>query len=725
MRKNRRGAFFVFFSFIIIIIIVTVPLFMNALNALEEQTRQSGSETLRYGLERLEAELNRIQHMCQTLGNDQNLRTLQLLSEDVLDPGASYVVAIKELKQSYDCFARMLTLTDDVGIVLSNHTVIADHRVHMPAESFYGTYLYAEGMSTLEEWVDFIHSSENSYAMDTVQLKRYQQAGARYIVFSFPVTLARNGSTYCYALINEDTLLRMMVQSELREDSHFMLSWGNRTLIDDAAEEASGSTVRIEAQSGSYHLSACLEVDRTLFLRQLSGFYCFGMLFLLVYFTVGTVMGIVYARRNVAPLEKTLKTISEVTQAPELQEDCDDAYVYINRFIVEADKHLQENRLALARQEMQIRENWIERLLRDQSFHASPSDIAGNLFPADFFPCVMCIIQFVDCDRLNQQQFASLQIDAMHAAEQTSNQFVLHFTANYLIVLSSERDFMPQAEHDLLAQMEKITALDIRMGISQPVRSPDAIHFTFVHLRHLLHISDASQTFVYEEPQGSEPSYPNVQYSTRFFEALTRSHLNQALDALNEEYDAFRANRNVTETDVQQFFYCYRHILCQVINADGLMKEIPLPAYDSNASLSELVCEIHNCAASLCAEQINRHSQQMNQREREIINAINSSLSNPDFNINVIMERFSISDRALQSLMRKATGTTFMNYVHERRMERASQLLRNTDMPIQEVYAECGYTSANTFYKAFQRTYAITPKAMRMGGAAADEQEDS
>ena len=85
------------------------------------------------------------------------------------------------------------------------------------------------------------------------------------------------------------------------------------------------------------------------------------------------------------------------------------------------------------------------------------------------------------------------------------------------------------------------------------------------------------------------------------------------------------------------------------------------------------------------------------------------------------MEMFGISNRALQSLMRQATGTTFMDYVNTQRMERAKHLLCNSDMPIQDVCTACGYASVNTFYKAFQRTFSLTPKAMRDGGTEIEE----
>lgn len=422
------------------------------------------------------------------------------------------------------------------------------------------------------------------------------------------------------------------------------------------------------------------------------------------------------------PLSQMVKAISETTNVPYLPDGYKDVYAYVNHFIEEADKRLKANKLTMANQEILIRENLIERILRGQVFHATPSEILHKNLPDFPIPCIMRIIQFVDCGRLNSQQFASLQIVARRAVEGTlPSQTVIHFSSDLLILLNAVTEYMPQTDNRLCNDLEDATQFNIRMAISLPINTADSINPSFVHLRHLLRIADASQTLIYEDVQTMKQSHQALQYSTRFFEALMRSQLEQALKMLNEEYNVFQSTQPITDVDIQQFFYSYRHILCQVISANDLQEKITLPSYNPTAPLSDLIASIQLCAANVCAAQINRHCTQMNQREKDIINAINANLENPSLNIEVIMEMFSISNRALQNLMHQMTGTTFMNYVNAQRMERARQLLVNTDMPIREVALACGYPVLNTFYKAFQRTFAVTPNTMRTDGAVCED----
>jgi transcriptional regulator GlxA family with amidase domain len=51
--------------------------------------------------------------------------------------------------------------------------------------------------------------------------------------------------------------------------------------------------------------------------------------------------------------------------------------------------------------------------------------------------------------------------------------------------------------------------------------------------------------------------------------------------------------------------------------------------------------------------------------------------------------------------------------VEELRLDHAMQLLRTTDLNITDIAEQCGFSTANTFYKAFRRKYQLSPSAVR------------
>ena len=138
-----------------------------------------------------------------------------------------------------------------------------------------------------------------------------------------------------------------------------------------------------------------------------------------------------------------------------------------------------------------------------------------------------------------------------------------------------------------------------------------------------------------------------------------------------------------------------------------------MPGYDPAASLDQLFDAIRQSAAAICQALEGNFYPRITDKEQKVLDAIAEHLGNPDLSTEFMANLLSISDKTLQRTMRNATGMTFYEYIHSRRMEKARQLLTETDLPIQDVSHRCGYTAINSFYKAFQRTFSIAPNAMR------------
>ena len=82
---------------------------------------------------------------------------------------------------------------------------------------------------------------------------------------------------------------------------------------------------------------------------------------------------------------------------------------------------------------------------------------------------------------------------------------------------------------------------------------------------------------------------------------------------------------------------------------------------------------------------------------------------------NVTAEQFKISKKYLSQFLKEQTGKSYTEYVEELRLDHAMQLLRTTDLNITDIAEQCGFSTANTFYKAFRRKYQLSPSAVRKG----------
>lgn len=75
--------------------------------------------------------------------------------------------------------------------------------------------------------------------------------------------------------------------------------------------------------------------------------------------------------------------------------------------------------------------------------------------------------------------------------------------------------------------------------------------------------------------------------------------------------------------------------------------------------------------------------------------------------------RFNMSASHLSALVKRHLGETFSGYVTRRRMERATELLKCTQMQVSQIAAQVGYRDPLYFMKAFKKCYGVSPGQYR------------
>ena len=80
--------------------------------------------------------------------------------------------------------------------------------------------------------------------------------------------------------------------------------------------------------------------------------------------------------------------------------------------------------------------------------------------------------------------------------------------------------------------------------------------------------------------------------------------------------------------------------------------------------------------------------------------------------LKVISTHCGVSVSTVTQLFQKKAATTFHDFMTQRRMEVAKQLILE-GMPLEQVGKEVGYRDHSTFYRAFRRYFALSPREYR------------
>jgi two-component system response regulator YesN len=98
-----------------------------------------------------------------------------------------------------------------------------------------------------------------------------------------------------------------------------------------------------------------------------------------------------------------------------------------------------------------------------------------------------------------------------------------------------------------------------------------------------------------------------------------------------------------------------------------------------------------------------------------VIAYIHTCYSDCDLSLTHVAERFDVSESYLSYAFKMQSGTNFFNFVESIRMAKAKELLKQTSFKIGEIAAQVGYTSANSFCRAFKRNTGDNASTYRNG----------
>jgi AraC family transcriptional regulator len=99
-------------------------------------------------------------------------------------------------------------------------------------------------------------------------------------------------------------------------------------------------------------------------------------------------------------------------------------------------------------------------------------------------------------------------------------------------------------------------------------------------------------------------------------------------------------------------------------------------------------------------------------RLRTVLDRIDRGPSE-DLSSGALARHAGVSEAYFRRLFAEALGSSPGRYVRRRRLERARELLAETDLPIAEVATECGFSSQSHLTTCFRERHGITPARYR------------
>ena len=97
---------------------------------------------------------------------------------------------------------------------------------------------------------------------------------------------------------------------------------------------------------------------------------------------------------------------------------------------------------------------------------------------------------------------------------------------------------------------------------------------------------------------------------------------------------------------------------------------------------------------------------------RQIMAEVRKNYRN-DMNLKTLAYKYHMNTSYLGQIFQKEVGCPFSQYLNNVRNDVAKRMILNTNMRINDVAKEVGYSDTSYFYRKFKQSYGVSPAAMR------------
>ncbi len=277
--------------------------------------------------------------------------------------------------------------------------------------------------------------------------------------------------------------------------------------------------------------------------------------------------------------------------------------------------------------------------------------------------------------------------------------------------------------------------VDWYVAVGIPVRSLEELPSCFAQVNHLLSLRHLMQG-QHVLTQESAAAYPGEGQSQDLIDSgpfdpmMLRSFIQSGM---KNEIDGFTRDL-IDKLDEALRSMLFRHYLMVSVRINAIAAlqamgcsteplELPPMAIDmGDEQLRAYVSKVLELALQV------RDDESQKQNSSIIENAlkfIDQNYSDESISLNVVAKAINISANYLSAVFSQKMGISFVEYLTQKRMEKAKHLLRNTGKRSGEIAYEVGYKDPRYFSFVFKKTQGCTPRDYRAGEKNQNEKEST
>lgn len=263
--------------------------------------------------------------------------------------------------------------------------------------------------------------------------------------------------------------------------------------------------------------------------------------------------------------------------------------------------------------------------------------------------------------------------------------------------------------------------ISLRWGVGDIVTNFDQIFASYRNAEYALYNMDVLDSEVIEwysntDKQKNRLTY-NFDNAQRLYTLICNGDSETTIQAIkelvNKNKEVLEASRVQRNRFISMLSETTLLAVSKFTNLDSqLEREIErILRQMKRADTIDTIIECISAAVELLCSSIDSRNKNSYQRLTEKITTfIDDNYNDPNLSLISIAQSMRLTESYISGFFKQNYGINIHNYIEQKRMIKAAELLRGTKLATTEIVEKIGYNNLNTFYKAFKRYYGTTPK---------------
>lgn len=726
------GRFFLLYLiFALVLLGMYVPLHLHTYDIISQNVRSRIQRNLERGIQTMESSVRAVINTYNSTIHDARFRPL-IYNEK---PYSESPEALKQLVEALTTPFTSDELIGDVGILCGNSLILSRNRSFYSETyySFYPDFLQCDEMD-FSEWKQWLLSASRTGTWLAEAMYTSMDYSSPYAAITYariwPATISGNQNVY-YATLRTDKLMYMLADEEILSGGYVHITDinGNILLQQDAVPYGDASCESFREVSEQTGISVELGIPRSYLQAQMAPLERILALYIAAFVAVAIAMVVIFSHRSAAPMQKIIHSLQEshfpvpeeesgtVAKRRGLFRRLDQEYGKVASSISYLDRQLSTHAEMIKVQKLELRNQLFDKALLYGLYATKDRCDFAQLF-SDFPSNYRLALLKVDCidnsiDHMAQAHYAMLQV----AQQKMIDIYYTHMLASGSILLLT-----PETDSDRRESLEQIRAelqlsydLCITCVLSQPFTRVNDLAEAYRQLQYFDLIPTAASVITpadLSEAQIERTIMPlSISNLLEMYNALSSGDEALARVILSESAEAILAHQDRMLLG-RHTYSMIGHMLAHIkLEYPAELFNVVVPGLDTSNLENLYRVELPKCFHQICQTLLDSRTPS-NDLPAAVLRFIHENLFSVDMCTTFVADHFGISKPSLQKIIKAATGATFSVFVSTQRMDRAYQLMQEPGVSVQKVAELCGFSSPNSFYKAFRRKYGVAPSAI-------------